>query len=1096
MTNCLRLAACLLLAVSAGSAEQLVVRDLLTGTAPNWAAGPWDTAPSRSSATNDRPAGAAGPAVELTVAYTGGGFEHVTLAPPFGPIPGRIRRLSVWAKALAADYAWIVSFQDAEGKDTVGGKKLEWGLRTVPSQWVKLDFTVPADWPQPLKLAGLTGHNWEKQNAKAEASVRLAGFTVETDIDGITDPAKLVSLSATTGVPSNLFQPDAPVRYTVVCDSWLGKELSGTLAYELRDAEGKVVGSESRPLAMRDTQTVPLDLKPPGFGAYRLRLSAKLGDVSFERQSRFAYTPAPPKQTWEQKVAGPYGLNIHGGLAGIDYRGIARMGFTWVRDYAYSFEWMTRARGADSRYAGWPYYNKLDAAVQDAGLVLLPCLMGGIGQPVKGGRLAPDKAWRSDILPILLRFPQYVAWELDNEYDYHSGREEEARGWSSYDAYHRGFAQVLKVVDDKTLAVAQGQAGVHPDWVRRSVANHSFDQIDVVNAHVYTGTKPPEIVTENANVGQEGEAPGLLYDVFRDFVSASRSDGKQRQTWLTEFGWDTLAGYIVNEKEQAAYLQRGYALGLQAGLDKMFWYWQRDTKDKPKQYFDGCGLLDPADEPKPAAAAIAALTAFLPHPTPVGRCAPAPGAMGHVFRSADQIVAMVFRVEPEAAAPTVDLPNGKLFDMWGNPLTERRQKLDITPVWIVGLPETDALYRQAAYDLATPGFMRVTAGDPLTIETKVTNNRTTALAATLAVNAPKGWTATAAPAVSLAPGATQTAPVTVTIDPREPAGQSAVMIDITENGLKHRLTTLVEVAAAANLSVSPLSGAPGAAKVEVAVRNNRRRPASFELTSVLPANWKIEPAKATVADIAPGATAKTTFTVTWTPSWTTGEQALIKVATPEGQVVSSAGLRPGTLSIPRVDAPKLDGNPAGWPAAAKLPDWAMGRVGSGTKGDVWLGWTPDGLWVACRVDPSPVTVTDPRAFWAQDCLELFVDTANSKAERAKYVPGDHQFWLCPLVGEKRAYLGQWQRGTEIEATHWDIQGIRSFAGRSGGGYVMEALIPAAQIKGFAGQAGRKLGLCANLSVPGDTGRGELYWPLDKAGGVAEKPALWGTVELR
>jgi hypothetical protein len=296
--------------------------------------------------------------------------------------------------------------------------------------------------------------------------------------------------------------------------------------------------------------------------------------------------------------------------------------------------------------------------------------------------------------------------------------------------------------------------------------------------------------------------------------------------------------------------------------------------------------------------------------------------------------------------------------------------------------------------------------------------------------------------------------------------------------------------------VAPLTGPPGATKVVVTVRNHRRRPASFDLTTVVPASWQIEPKRATVADIAPGGSGKATFNVTWSPAWAAGDQAMVTVATPEGQALASAGLRPAALTIPRVDHPKLDGDVAAWPAAAKLPDWALGRLGTGAGADLWLGWNDDGLWLACRVDPSAVTVTDPRAFWAQDCLELFLDTANNKQPRAKYVPGDHQFWFCPLIAEKRAYVGQWQRGSEIEATHWDLPGIKSFAGRNGGGYVMEALLPASQIKGFVAQAGRKIGLNLNLSIPGDTGRREVYWPLEKAAGVADAPRVWGTVELR
>ncbi len=1080
------------------AAELLVRRDLLAGGAETWSLGAWNSAAGRIGATDDRAPQAAYGAVEFGVRYEGKGFQSGAMAPVGGPIPGRLRRLSVWVKAVQPEYHWLVQFKDAQGRDSVAGKRLDWGLRTEPGQWVRLDFTIPADWAQPVQLAGVAGHNWSRQNAAGEAVLRLGQLQVETDIGGVSDPATLLSLSANTNVPSNLFQPGSPVRYTVVADSWLGRELAGSLAWQVRDSEGRELIGREVAVRLNDVRREVIEWAPPRFGAYTLRLTVSFGaGTALQRTSRFAYTPAPPPRTWAEKVAGPYGLNIHGGQPGLDYRGIARLGFTWVRDYAYNFEWLLRARGEDQRYAGWPYYPKLDQAIQDAGLVLLPCLAGGIGASVKAGRLQPDRQWRSDLLGIVTHFPQYVAWELDNEYDYAHGREEAKRGWASYDGYHRTFAAAVKLVEPKLLTVEQGTAGLHPEWVRRSVGNHSFDGIDVVNGHFYCGVDPPEVATENANVGQEGLPPAMLDDVCRDFVAAARSDGRPRQAWVTEFGWDTLAGHVVSEREQAAYLQRGFALGLQAGLSKMFWYWHRDTKDQPKQFFDGCGLLDPRDEPKPAAAAMAALAHLLPAPTPVGTFEPAPGAMGHVFRCGGQLVACAFRLAPGAQPVTVEFGSGQVYDLYANPLPGRRHELDITPLWIVGLSDADPLYRQTAYRLRSPRLVSATAGDTLTIEPVASNNRSAPIAASLAVRAPDGWTVQPAGApLQAAPGTEQTAPVSVTIAPQAGAGQHEVTVEVTEGALRRTLTTQVMVAAAADLKVPALTGEPGPQTVAVTVHNRRRRPASYALTATVPRSWRVEPARLTVSDIPAGGSATAQFQVSWTAEWAAGERAQVTVATPAGQVLAQAGLAPGLLTVPRVIGLKMDGDLGDWPAAAKLPDWALGRTGAATRGELWLGYGEAGLYVAGRVAPSTARVTDPRSFWAQDCLELFVDTANHKQPRPAYQVGDHQFWLCPLVDQQRAYLGQWKRGGELAATQFDLPGVSSHAARTADGYLLEALIPAASLKGFVAQAGRKLGLNLNLTVPGARGNGELYWPLPKSERAADQPHRWGIAVLQ
>jgi len=72
---------------------------------------------------------------------------------------------------------------------------------------------------------------------------------------------------------------------------------------------------------------------------------------------------------------------------------------------------------------------------------------------------------------------------------------------------------------------------------------------------------------------------------------------------------DCIAGRQFHQ--EAAYLQRGYLMGLNAGLDKMFWYWNRDTKGEPNNFFDGCGVFSGKDEPKPAAVAYAAMAKMI-----------------------------------------------------------------------------------------------------------------------------------------------------------------------------------------------------------------------------------------------------------------------------------------------------------------------------------------------------------------------------------------------------------------------------------------------------------------------------------------------------
>ena len=66
----------------------------------------------------------------------------------------------------------------------------------------------------------------------------------------------------------------------------------------------------------------------------------------------------------------------------------------------------------------------------------------------------------------------------------------------------------------------------------------------------------------------------------------------------------------------------------------------------------------------------------------------------------------------------------------------------------------------------------------------------------------------------------------------------------------------------------------------------------------------------------------------------------------------------------------------------------------------------------------------------------------------------------------RVYLGQWKMKGEMPATRYDIATVRGAATRTADGYMMEFLLPAAQIRNYHPQAGSRLGLNLNLTIQG------------------------------
>ena len=786
-------------------------------------------------------------------------------------------------------------------------------------------------------------------------------------------------------------------------------------------------------------------------------------------------------------------------MTDVTYNAYARMGFTWVRDYAYSFGWMKRAKGDNGRYDGWPWYRKMDNRLAASGLMLLPCLMGTIEEGIKAGNMNMTKAAKIELLNILMAFPQYCCWELDNEYDYKNGKDEETRGWSSYQAYHKTFAEAVRFIDEKLLTVENGTAGVHPERTRTFIMNRAFDNIDVINGHFYCGTDAPELNKVNYNVGGNLVTPRSLCDTLREYAAVADCDGRNRQAWITEFGWDTLAGHIVSEYEQAAYLQRGYMLGIQAGIDKMFWYWNMDTKGKPGTFFDGCGLLDPKVEPKQAVAAMAALVHFMKLPKPVGTFDFGENTMGYLFTDRDNVVAALFKIDGNQPDREIEIGDGKLFDMFANPLSSKRIKLGIAPVWITGLDKSTAVYKQTAYELKSNYYNRITAGDSFTIELRARNNRSEALSAKYAIQLPAGWTADRVSGeISTRPGEQTVVPIVVTADPKEQSLYRKVPLTITEGRAEKTLTTEFDIVSAGMLKATPLAGAPGECKTVLSVRNNSTMHKSFVLKTEVPKSWKISPQTVEIKDIAGSKLEAMEFLVNWNTGWTKDEKAKIRLALPDGRIIAEANIIPPAIALAEIAKPiRFAGDLRNWPAEARLPGWVIGSTAVNPATEVYAGYSKEGIYVAVNVGDSKVAEDDPRSFWAQDCVELFIDTAYDRNERREYRETDHQFWVCPQTRKNSVFAGRWKRNNEIPATMYDLKEVKGFSAKTEKGYVMEFLIPASMIKGFKPEKGTRIGLNLNIGVtPARRDRYEVFWAIEKADKVVEKPHIWGTVELK
>lgn len=1061
--------------------------------------------------------------LEFTANFAGKGFQFFKVAPaPPLVIPGVTKKVSLWVRT-STKYGWVLQFKDGWGRSEAGGRKLEWEVsKGADGNWKNVTFSVPADWVQPLTIDGMLVHNWDSQNQKASAVLSLDQLEVETDISdvdeetGILKTWKAASSPANPTAGQNLLQkaPVTPLlkvgltgtqefnvfsetkpEFQLTVQNWRPKAATGTVQWKVFDPQGAVLKNGTQALSVDDNFTLSLSPDTPRFGVYRFDSSIAWADgKKMDSSQPFALIPVARPLTEAEKDVSPYGLNVHSG-SNVMVSTFRKAGITWFRDYGFNYEWMVRAKGGDKSYGGWPWYPKIVQKYEDNGARVLANLATAIHAPANGNT-GPDLNWVREIVGIQTAFPALRYFELDNEYDLNAAnaKAEEAIGWKNYGNYHKKFGDITHLLGGgQFMAVENGRAGIWPERLRRLVQSGDFASIDVVNSHHYTGIDPPETNAINHNMGFAGDETVMsFFDQLRAAKKAASADGKPRQHWLTEFGWDTKAGPVVTAQEQAAFLPRAYMLLAATGTEKGFWFFDLDAP-KATQFFDGCGLFTHEKLPKLSYAAFAGLTQILPKPQYIGTINAGENTWGYLFRNEGQLVAALWTIDGKKG-PMVNFEGAKVYDYFANPLEKTTVELGLAPVYAVGVSPNSRWFRQAAYSLESQHLVSVTAGDSVTAELQVKNARPGTISGKARLQLPPGWTdANGEQTITVEPGKSATLPLTFRVGTDEPLGEKTVRLQVSEGEPLNTIPLRVQIQRPIQMTVRGLKGEPGEGDVSIRISNRSSQPLNGTLRFKLPTSWNTATPEIAVGDLKPKETREVQAKVRWAPSWKEGESATVEYKSADGRSAEQP-LIPSRLTIYNAPNVVMDGDLKDWPTKNRLPNWVLGSTWGEANAAVFMGWSAQGLHIALDVRDSKAIVPDPQSFWLGDVLELFVDTRDKKTTRAAYEPGDHQFWLAPQVDQKRVYAGQWKRNAEIAATQFDINGIQSAAARKGDGYVMECLIPTALLKDFKPAAGSKIGLNLNLTVKGATQEREVFWTQPKAEAAAQ-PASWGTVTL-
>jgi lysophospholipase L1-like esterase len=824
-------------------------------------------------------------------------------------------------------------------------------------------------------------------------------------------------------------------------------------------------GTHEVKLAGQWVRQVKLDLDRYGPYTFEAELreaddGGKAGKSLATARLRVVRAVQVERLTPEQRARSSFGVNTH---YEAKWPALQAMGIHWARDYCWG--WLTDGRAAP-RASNGVDFAPIDRAATAAGVTVLPCMMACFRTPDKKRYVADAAGIREAYERLGRAFPNVAFWELDNESDlqFHGSTVGYEAYMDSYVAYIRHAAEGLQAAGGKAKVVLNGDAGIYYDRTVRLLNSAAKDDFAVVNCHYYTGTVAPELSRKDYNTGAENpEGAATFLDRLRAISQLAHS--RRRECWLTEIGWDATYGPAVGERLQAIYLARMYLLARFCGVDKTFWFFDRDTKGAGK--FASCGLIDVDDNVRPAGAAMAAVSKFTALAEYAGSVEIGPDRWCLLFkRPGGGWLAAAWSVASEHPLPG-PLAKAKGVDLFGNPLAGGKLTPEPAYFQLDSLPAEWEAQRTAEW--LSPSILTASPGGSVSVSAK------------LPAGAAGGWQGLPAGVTGGKWSAGGSAKAELVCSPAARIGEHR--LTAVAEGKSWRRTWPLVLRVVAPLTASSEPYWPDV-PAELSLQPGGRRAVDVEL-SVSPKLGKLAPAMFTV----PPTGARAAFVAAKTAAGPIAVTA--KLA---GGAKMTHYLRPGRIDVVEVGEIKLDGDLADWPKAAALDGRAF-ESSAGLDPAVRVGWSNRGLWLAARLPAKDLAAGDPKQFWDWTCAELFVDTSgeSSRGWGAKA----HQFWLTPVRegGTWRLYVGEWKRGPSIDATLYDDRRVKTGVRVEAEAVVLEALIPAEAI-GAKPQAGLvwRAAVTAQVTRPLEATIAAA-WPRSKRSGLLEGAAFLGQFRL-
>ena len=392
-------------------------------------------------------------------------------------------------------------------------------------------------------------------------------------------------------------------------------------------------------------------------------------------------------------------------------------------------------------------------------------------------------------------------------------------------------------------------------------------------------------------------------------------------------------------------------------------------------------------------------------------------------------------------------------------------------------------------------WSRPAAGDSVRPVVRVTNNRDEPIACRIKLELPEGWKAeNPEAAASVAPGEAKDVELPFTIAFAEALGFKDVKIVVSE-GEEAQADDLEGVrAVAADGPGQPDRRPAGQDASDRRGRQPLGKAMSGALRMHVPGSWKALTPEIPIAELKPQEVRPVVCKFQWSADWKPQETAQIELDFGADKRVTRP-LIPNQYAIHRAKEHQ-DRRPAERLGAGD----ATARLDAGFQRGRVRRRGPPGLGQGRHLRRGRGARLEaagerPQEFLGRRCAGAVRRHGRQQDSRVQRSRATTSSGSSRLPDANRVYLGRWKMQNEIPATRYDHSRSRASRTRTADGYVMEFLLPAAQIANYHPEVGGRLGLNLNLTIQGKQASREAYWPSPKKSGVTTNPDRWGTVLL-